>query len=140
MASRLLAFQALQHLTKHQIADNNLVYAEDRAQSPHMGGVAAIQKVYPDTAVDNDHLAPRLVRLRPRLPRQRYLPKAASTSCCRRSLIINLSASSTVCFLVACPEAFWAFLMRTSSISILVRMGRHILRRVYPCMLLYTFG
>jgi hypothetical protein len=108
---------------KHQITDDNLVYAEDRAQSPHVGGVAAIQKVYPDTAVDNDHLTPRPVRLPARLPRQRYLPKAASTSCCRRSLIINRSACSTVCFLVACPEAFWASLMRTSSISILVRMG-----------------
>ena len=127
MASRLLAY---------------------RAQSPHMGGVAAIQKVNPDTAVDNDHLAPRLVRLRPRLPRQRYLPKAPSTSCWRRSLIINLSASSTVCFLVACPEAFWASRMRTSSISILVRVGRHIPYRVYQYipyrvyqyMILYTLG
>ena len=91
---------------KHQIADDNLVYAEDRAQSPYLGGIAAIQKVYPDTAVDNDHLALRPVRLRARLPRQRYLPKAAPTSCCRRILIINRSASSTVCFLVACPEAF----------------------------------
>src|SRR5262249_52899795 len=88
-----------------------------------MGDVVAIQKVYPDTAVDNDHLAPRPVQLRARLPRQRYLPKAASTSCCRLSLIINRRASSTVCFLVACPEAFWASLMRTSSISILVRMA-----------------
>ena len=53
------------------VANDSLVYAEDRAQSPHMGGVAAIQKVYPDTAIDNDHLAPRPVRLRARLPRQR---------------------------------------------------------------------
>src|ERR1700758_4630621 len=103
-----------------------------------MGGVAAIQKVYPDTAVDNDHLAPRPVRLRAKLPRQRYLPKAASTSLCCRSLIINRSASSTVCFLVACPEAFWASLMRSSSISIFVRMG-HIPCRVYQHMILYTF-
>src|ERR1700745_4032658 len=88
-----------------------------------MGSVAAVQEVYQDTAVDNDPLAPRPVRLRAKLPRQRYLPKAASTSCCRRILIINRSASTTVCFLVACPEAFWASLMRRSSISILVRMG-----------------
>src|SRR5262249_32866848 len=104
-----------------------------------MGGIATIQKVYPDTAVDNDHLAPRPVRLRARLPRQRYLPKAASTSCCRRSLIINRSASSTVCFLVACPEAFWASLMRMSSISILVRMSR-VPGHVYQCTIFYTLG
>ena len=116
-----------------------IVYAEDLTQSPHMRGVAAVQKVYPDTAVDNNHLAPRPVRLRARLPRQRYLPNAASTSRCRRSLIINRRASSTVFFLVACPEVFWASLMRTSSISLLVRMG-HIPCRVYPRPIFYTTG
>ena len=50
-------------------------------------------------------------------------PKAPATSCCRRSLIIKRSACSTVCFLVACPEAFWASAINVSSISILVRIG-----------------
>jgi hypothetical protein len=33
---------------------------------------------YRTTAVDNNHLAPRPVRLRAKLPRQRYLPKVAA--------------------------------------------------------------
>src|SRR3978361_1034330 len=88
-----------------------------------MGRVPAIEEVDPDAAVDNDHPTPRPLRLSARLPRQRYLPKAAPTSRCRRSLIIKRSASSTVCFLVACPETFWASAMSASSISILVRIG-----------------
>src|SRR5436190_19824843 len=88
-----------------------------------MRRIPAIEEVDPDAAVDNDHPAPRPLRLRARLPRQRYLPKAASTSCCRRSLIIKRSACSTVRFLVACPEAFWASAISASSISILVRIG-----------------
>src|SRR6516225_8531105 len=67
-----IALEGFQPVASHiAVQLDNLVDAEDRAQSPHMGGVAAIQKVYPDTAVDNDHLAPRPVRLRARLPRQR---------------------------------------------------------------------
>src|SRR5712691_6070712 len=88
-----------------------------------MGRIPAIEEVDPDAAVDNDHPAPRPLRLRARLPRQRYLPKALSTSCCRRSLIIKRRACSTVCFLVACPDAFWASAISLSSISIFVRIG-----------------
>src|SRR5437762_289523 len=88
-----------------------------------MGKVAAIQEVDPNAAVDNDHPAPRPLRLRAKLPRQRNLPNAESTSCCRRSLIIKRSACSTVCFLVACPDIFWASAINASSISILVRMA-----------------
>src|SRR6516162_7104063 len=69
-----------------------------------------------------DHPLPRPLRLRARLPRQRYLPKAESTSCWRRNLIINRSACSTVCLLVACPETFCASAISLSSISILVRI------------------
>jgi hypothetical protein len=39
------------------------------------------------------------LRLRAKLPRQRYLPKATSISRCRRSLIIKRIASSSVSFL-----------------------------------------
>ena len=56
----------------------------------------------------DDHPAPRPLRLRARLPRQRYLPNAAPTSCCPRSLTIKRSACSTVCFLFRLPEAFCA--------------------------------
>ena len=46
---------------------------------------------------------------------------------CRRSLIINRSASPRIVrFLVACPEVFWASLMRTSSMSMFVRMGHFV--------------
>src|SRR5262249_32556258 len=55
----------------------------------------------------DDHSVVRPLRLRASLPRQRYFPKAASTSFCCRNLIIRRSAASTVCFLVACPDAFW---------------------------------
>src|SRR3954465_7775256 len=89
-----------------------------------MTRVAAVEEVDPDPPADNDHPAPRPLLLSARLPRQRYLPKAAPTSRCRRSLTIKRSASSTVCFLVACPETFWASAMSVSSISILVRIGR----------------
>jgi hypothetical protein len=123
VASRPLAVKALQYLAKHQIPDYDLVGAEGRAQSPDMGRIPAIEEVDPDAAVDNDHPVPRPLRLRARLPRQRYLPKATSTSCCRRSLIIKRSACSTVCFLVACPETFWASAISVSSISILVRIA-----------------
>src|SRR5579872_2530277 len=121
--SRPLAGKALQHLAKHQIPHDNFVDAEDRAQSPDMRRIPAIQKVDPDATVDNNHPVPRPFRLRARLPRQRYLPNAVSASCCRRSLIIKRSACSTVCFLVACPEAFWASAINASSISILVRIA-----------------
>src|ERR1700733_10437384 len=87
-----------------------------------MGGVVSVEKVDPHTAVDDDHLTERPFRLRSRSPRQGCLPKAASTSRCRFSLIIRRSASSTVCFLVAQPEAFWAWAMSVSSMSILVRI------------------
>src|SRR4029453_7296296 len=123
LSSCPLAFQALQYLAKHQIPNDDLVRAEDRAQALDLARVAAIEKVDPDATVDNNHPVPRPLRLRARLPRQRYLPKARSTSRCRRSRIIKRSASSTVCFLVACPHAFWASAMRVSSISILVRIG-----------------
>src|SRR5260370_4067663 len=122
-SSRRLAVQALQYLAKHQIPDDDLVRAQDCAQAPDMGRVPAIEEVDPDAAVDDDHAVPRPLRLGARFPRQRYLPKAPSISCCRRSLIIKRSACSTVCFLVACPEAFWASSMRAASISILVRIG-----------------
>src|SRR5712671_4593272 len=118
-----LAVQALQHLAKHQIPNDDLVHAKDRPQSPDMGRIAAIEKVDPDAAIDSNHPVPRPLRLRARLPRQRYLPNAASTSRCCRSLIIKRSACSTVCFLVACPQAFWASAISVSSISILVRIG-----------------
>ncbi len=58
------------------------------------GRIASVQKVYPDTAINDDHAAPRPARLRAKLPRQWYLPKAASMLRCCRSLIINRSASS----------------------------------------------
>src|SRR5882757_5426240 len=121
--SRPLAIKALQHLAKHQIPDDSLSRAEHRPQSPDVGRVPTIEEVDPDAAVDDDHPVPRPLRLRARLPRQRYLPKATSTSCCRRSLTIKRRACSTVCFLVACPEAFWASAISVSSISILVRIG-----------------
>src|SRR5262245_29078055 len=88
-----------------------------------MRGIAAIEEVDPHAAVDDNHLMPRPARLAPRFPRQRYLPKALSASRCRRSLIINFSASSTVRFLVGSPDTFWASAIKASSISILVRMG-----------------
>src|SRR3984893_14079306 len=122
-SSRPLAVKPLQHLAKHHIPHDNLVRAEDRAESPDMGRIPAIEEVDPDAAVDNDHPPPRPLRVRARLPRQRYLPKSASTSRCCRSLTIKRSACSTVCFLVACPEAFWACAISESSISILVRIG-----------------
>src|ERR1700722_5670483 len=120
---RPLAVKALQHFAKHQIPDQDLAGAQDRAQSLNARRISAIEEFDPDAAVDDDHPAPRPLRLRARLPRQRYLPKAPSTSCCRRSLTIKRSASSTVCFLVACPEALWASAISVSSISILVRIG-----------------
>src|ERR1700760_2030769 len=89
-----------------------------------MGRVPAVEEVDPDAAVDNGHPTPRPLRLSARLPRQRYLPKAAPTSRCRCSLIIKRSASSTVCFLVVCPETFWASAISVSSISIFVRIGQ----------------
>jgi len=122
-----LALQALQHLAQHQVSNDNLVGAEYRAQALDVGCLAAIEEVDPDAAVDNDQAVPRPLRLRARLPRQRYLPKAAPASCCRRNLIIKRSACSTVCFLVACPEAFWASAISVSSISILVRIGNALL-------------
>src|ERR1700674_2999558 len=123
LSSRPLAVKALQYLAQHQIPDDDLVRAEERAQPPDMARSPAIEEVDPDAAVDNDHPAPRPLRLRARSPRQRYLPKAASTSCCRRSLTIKRSACSTVSFLVACPQAFWALAISASSISIFVRIG-----------------
>src|SRR5215472_16478487 len=113
----------MQHLAKHQIPNDDLLRAEDCTQLPDMGRIPAIEEVDPDAAVDNDHPALRPLRLRPRLPRQRYLPKARATSCCWRNLIIKRSACSTVCLLVACPQTFWASAIRVSSISILVRIG-----------------
>src|SRR5215211_3850690 len=98
-----------------------------------MGLVAAIKEVDPNATVDNDHPVPRPLRLRARLPCQRYLPKDISTSCCRRSLIIKRSACSTVCFLVACPDAFWASAISVSSISILVRIGGALWLCVWLC-------
>src|SRR5467141_348578 len=118
-----LATKTLQHLAKHQIPNDDFVRTQYRAQPPDMGRISAIEEVDPDAAVDNDQAVPRPLRLRARLPRQRYLPKAAPASCCRRNLIIKRSACSTVCFLVACPEAFWASAISVSSISILVRIG-----------------
>jgi CubicO group peptidase (beta-lactamase class C family) len=124
--SRPLAIKALQYLAEHQVPDDDFVGAEDRAQSLDMGRIPAVEEVYPDTAVDNDHPGPRPLRLRARSPRQRYFPKAASASRCRCSRIIKRSACSTVCFLVACPEAFWASAISASSISILVRIRRSV--------------
>src|SRR6266508_1323214 len=117
-SSRPLALETLQHLAKHQIPDNDLVRTQHRAQASDMRRIAAIEEVDPDAGIDDDHPVPRPLRLRARLPRQRYFPKAASTSCCRRSLTINRSACSTVRFLVACPDAFWASAISVSSISI----------------------
>src|SRR5215471_6837411 len=129
---RPVAVQALENLAKHQIPHDDLVRAEDRAQSPDMGRIPAIEEIDPDAAVDNNHPDTRPLRLRARLPRQRYLPKARSTSRCPCSLIIKRSACSTVCFLVACPDAFWASAISASSISILVRIGL----RSAMCMIL----
>src|SRR6266849_802316 len=122
-----LAVQALQHLAKHQIPDDDLVRAKDRPQSPDMGRITAIEKVDPDAAVDNNHPVPRPLRLRARLPRQRYLPNARSTSRCCRNLITKRRACSTVCFLVASPEAFWASAISVSSISMLVRISASVM-------------
>jgi hypothetical protein len=113
--------KTLQDLAKHQIAENDLLLAESNLQRHDMRHAAAIKEIDPYAAVDDDQPASRPLRLRARSPRQRYLPKTAPTSCCRRSRIINRSASSTVCFLVACPAAFWASAIRASSMSILVR-------------------
>src|SRR5436309_8153128 len=101
-----------------------------------MRGGAAIEKVDPDAAVDDDHVAPRPLRLRARSPRQGYLPNDWSASCWRRNLIIRRSASSTVSFLVALPAALRASAIRVSSISILVRMGCS--GDVYIATVLYT--
>src|ERR1700730_4370217 len=101
VSSRPLAVKALKYLAKHQIPNDDLVRAQGRAKSPHMGCIPAIEEVDPDATIDDDQLIPRPLRLRARLPRQRYLPKAALASCCRRSLIIKRSACSTVCFFVA---------------------------------------
>src|SRR5450756_790205 len=120
---RMLAVEALQHLAEHQIPDDDFFRAQNRPQPPHMRCVAAIEKIDPDAAVDDDHPVTRPLRLRARSPRQRYLPNASPASRCRRSLTIKRSASSTVCFLVACPEALWASAISASSISILVRIA-----------------
>ena len=85
------------------------------------GGQLAI---YSKAAVDNDHLIPRASRLRAKLPRHRYLPYTRSAaSFWRRNRIIKRSASSTVCSLVAWPEAFCASAMSASSISMFVRIS-----------------
>jgi hypothetical protein len=39
------AVRALQHLAKHEIADNDLIDAEDRTQSPDMGRIPAIENL-----------------------------------------------------------------------------------------------
>jgi hypothetical protein len=122
-SGRPLASKALQHFAKHQIPNDDLVRSQPRAQAPNVRPIAAIEEVDPHAAVNDDHALARPLRLRARSPRQRYLPKAAPTSRCCRSLISKRSACSTVCFLVACPEAFCASAMSLSSISILVRIG-----------------
>jgi len=88
-----------------------------------MGRTPAIEEVDRNAAIDDNHPAVRPVRLPPRLPRQRYLPKAMPASCCRRNLIIKRSACSTVSFLVAYPDALRASAISVSSISISVRIG-----------------
>src|SRR5438105_15484653 len=60
--SRPLVVKALQYLANHQIPDDNLVGAENRAQSPDMGRIPAVEEVDPDAAVDNDHPVPRPLR------------------------------------------------------------------------------
>src|SRR4029077_8314468 len=104
LLSRPLAIEALKHFAKHQVTHDDLFRAEERAEPPDMRRITAVEEVDPDAAVDNDHPAPRPLRLRARLPRQRYLPNASPTSCCPRSLTIKRSACSTVCFLFRFPE------------------------------------
>jgi hypothetical protein len=116
------ATQTGENLAHHQVADYDLALAQKRSQFPYMWKVAAVEEVDPDRAVDNNHATRRPARLRPRSPRQRYLPKALSASRWRWSLIRRRSASSTVAFLVAWPDSFWASAKRASSMSILVRI------------------
>src|SRR5262249_19636878 len=111
------------NFAEHQIANDNFAGTDQRSQVVYMGRIAPFENVDPDRRIDNDHPTPRPLRLRSRLPCQRYLPNAASKAAfCRRSLIIRRRASSTVAFLVGCPDAFWAALMRASSISMFVRI------------------
>jgi len=100
LARRLLAIHALQNLAEHEIAHNDLLSAEMRVQLADLTCMAPVEKVYPDGAVDDDQRDARPLRLRARLPRQRYLPNAAPTSCWRRNLTSKRSACSTVCFFV----------------------------------------
>jgi hypothetical protein len=62
---------------------------------------------------------------------------------CRASRLVSLNVLGLTVLTALCTgplcSGLPASLMRTSSISILVRMG-HIPCRVYQCMILYTFG
>ena len=94
----------------------------DQSRATDMCRIAATDETEADAAVDYDQPTPRPFRLRARSPRQRCLPNAKSTACCRRNPLIERSASSTVCFFVAQPGALGP---RRScpSISIVVRIG-----------------
>src|SRR5581483_11574458 len=118
-----LSIHTLEDLAQHQVSDEDFLPTQRRLQSTDMSQAAAVEEIDPDAAVDNDQMDARPLRLRSRFPRQRNLPNAAPASCWRFNLTIKRSASSTVCFLVASPEAFCASAISLSSMSILVRMS-----------------
>ena len=66
---RSLAVEALQYLTQHQVAHDDVLRTQEQPQLLDVRCIPAIEEVDPDGAVDNNgHPVPRPVRLRARFP------------------------------------------------------------------------
>src|ERR1700761_2021454 len=97
--------------------------ADGATQQSYLRREAFVQVIDPDGGIDHHHRVLRPLRLAARSPCQRTFPANFSMSSCSFSRTSRRKPSSTAAFLVARPLAFCARAIKSSSMSILVRIG-----------------
>src|SRR5579885_245181 len=120
--------EALQDFGQDEIAEQRPLSGQQAIQQIGFAARPPVKVIDPDGAIYQDHVGSR--RIASRSPSHLSLPRSRRIRSCCLMLTSRRSAASTASRLVFAPDARIARFIRSSSITILVRIANHLM-----CML-----
>src|SRR5581483_7790995 len=119
----VLGAEPLQNLGKNQIPDQQPSRVHQTIEQIGFGAGRPVEVVDPDGGIDQDHSPmKRLRRIAFKSPSQRSLPRSARIFDCSLTLSSKRNPDSTASRLVLAPDARIARFIKSSSMTILVRI------------------